>query len=95
MAGLNALNTGYHGAAASSNTLTMPESIFEIPSLQSQEDADAVMFELQDLPCIGRAEVDLGKRQAWVSHTAMISVEDIAAALEAAGYAGRLMPAAL
>lgn len=69
----------------------MPESFFEIAQLLTQEDADAVMFELQDLPCVNQAEVDLVKRQAWVSHTAMISPEDIAAALEDAGYVSRLL----
>jgi hypothetical protein len=44
------------------------------------------MFELQDLPCVSQAEVDLPRRQAWVSHTAMIAAEDIAAALLEAGY---------
>jgi cation transport ATPase len=67
----------------------MPESIFEIAQLLTQDDADAVMFELQDLPCVNQAEVDLVKRQAWVSHTNMISPEDIAAALEDAGYSSK------
>lgn len=67
----------------------MPETTFLIPSLQTQADADAVMFELQDLPCINQADVDLPQRQAWVSHTAMIAPEDIAAALEEAGYPAR------
>jgi hypothetical protein len=69
----------------------MAESTFEIAQLVSQEDADAVMFELQDLPCVNQAEVDLVKRQAWVSHTHMISPEDIAAALEDAGYSIKLL----
>lgn len=69
----------------------MPESIFEIAQLLTQEDADAVMFELQDLPCVNQAEVDLVKRQAWVRHTNMISPEDIAAALEDAGYSSKLL----
>lgn len=69
----------------------MPESIFEIAQLLTQDDANAVMFELQDLPCVNQAEVDLVKRQAWVSHTAMISPEDIAAALEDAGYGSKLL----
>lgn len=47
----------------------MPESNFEIAQLVTQEDADAVMFELQDLPCVHQAEVDLVKGRAWVSHT--------------------------
>jgi copper chaperone CopZ len=70
----------------------MPETIFEISALQSQDDADAVMFELQDLPCVNQADVDLAKRQAWVSHTPMISAEDIAVALEEAGYPSRVLP---
>lgn len=64
----------------------MPETVFNIPTLLTQDDADAVMFELQDLPCVNQADVNLAKRQAWVSHTAMIAPEDIAAALLEAGY---------
>lgn len=64
----------------------MPETTFDIPALQTQDDADAVMFELQDLPCVAQADVDLGQRQAWVSHSNMIAPQDIAAALEDAGY---------
>lgn len=64
----------------------MPETFFHIPTLLTQDDADAVMFELQDLPCVNQADVDLIKQQAWVSHTAMISAEDIAASLSEAGY---------
>lgn len=71
----------------------MPESIFEITQLKTQEDADAVMFELQDLPCVNQAEVDIVKRQAWVSHTSMISPGDIAAALEDAGFSSKLLEA--
>ena len=44
------------------------------------------MFELQDLPCVAQADVDLEQRQAWVSHSNMIEPQDIAAALEEAGY---------
>lgn len=47
------------------------------------------LFELQDLPCVNQADVDIIKRQAWVSHTSMISPEDIAAALERAGYTSK------
>ncbi len=65
----------------------MPETTFHLPALHTQDDADAVMFELQDLPCVNQAEVRLTEQQAWVSHTAMISAEDIAAALLEAGYA--------
>lgn len=64
----------------------MPETTFHIPALQTQADADAVMFELQDLPCVSIADVDLPTRTAWVQHTAMIAPEDIAAALAEAGY---------
>jgi copper chaperone CopZ len=64
----------------------MPETTFHIPALHTQEDADAVMFELQDLPCVSQADVDLPRQTAWVSHTAMIAPEDIAAALQEAGY---------
>ena len=69
----------------------MPESIFEIAQLVTTDDVEAVMFELQDLPCVNQAEVDLTTRQAWVSHTSMISTEDIAAALEDAGYGSKLL----
>ena len=64
----------------------MPETTFPIPALHTQQDADAVMFELQDLPCVSQADVNLSARTAWVSHTAMIAPEDIAAALQEAGY---------
>ena len=67
----------------------MPESLFEIPGLLTQDDADAVMFELQDLPCVNQADVNLFERRAWVSHTSMISTTDIAVALEDAGYEAR------
>ena len=64
----------------------MPETTFHIPALKTQDNADAVMFELQDLPCVSQADVDLAAQTAWVSHTAMIAPEDIAAALAEAGY---------
>ena len=64
----------------------MPETTFLIPQMLTQQDADAVMFELQDLPCMNQAEVDLPAHSAWVSHTPMIAPEDIAAALQEAGY---------
>lgn len=64
----------------------MPETTFHIPALRTQDDADAVMFELQDLPCVSQADVDLPAQTAWVSHTSMIAPEDIAAALADAGY---------
>ena len=44
------------------------------------------MFELQDLPCVNQADVDLAARTAWVSHTTMISPDDVAAALAEAGH---------
>ncbi|MCF8167044.1 MAG: heavy-metal-associated domain-containing protein [Rhodoferax sp.] len=52
----------------------------------SQNDADAVMFVLQDLPCIHVADVNLEQRSAWAEHTRFISPEEIASALEEAGY---------
>jgi copper chaperone CopZ len=64
----------------------MPETTFHIPALRTQDDADAVMFELQDLPCVSQADVDLPAQTALVSHTSMIAPEDIAAALQEAGY---------
>ena len=64
----------------------MPEIVLAIPGLLTQDDADAVMFELQDLPCVNRADVNLQTQRVWVDHTAMISVDDIAAALQEAGY---------
>ncbi len=69
----------------------MPETTFEIEQLVTPDDAEAVMFELQDLPCVNQADVDIIKRQAWVSHTSMISPEDIAASLEEAGYTSKLL----
>lgn len=64
----------------------MPETTFYIYGLSSQQDADAVMFELQDLPCVHQADVDLTLQTAWVSHSTMIAPEDIALKLEEAGY---------
>lgn len=64
----------------------MPDTTFHIPALRTQADADAVMFELQDLPCVSQADVDLAAQTGWVSHTAMIAADDIAAALAEAGY---------
>ena len=64
----------------------MPETTFHIPAMRTRDDADAVMFELQDLPCVNQADVNLPEQTAWVSHTPMISPEDIAAALAEAGY---------
>lgn len=64
----------------------MPETTLFIAALRSQADADAVMFELQDLPCVHQADVDLPAQTAWVSHSNMIAPQDIAAKLEEAGY---------
>jgi len=64
----------------------MPETTFFIPALRGQDDADAVMFELQDLPCVHQADVDLAAQTAWVSHSSMIAPEDIAVKLQEAGY---------
>ena len=71
----------------------MPETTFHLPALRTRQDADAVMFELQDLPCFSGADVDLGAQTAKVSHTAMISPEDIAAALQDAGYEAQVTAA--
>ena len=68
----------------------MPETTFHIPTLRTADDADAVMFELQDLPCVHQADVNLGEQTAWVSHSAMIAPEDIAAALLEAGHEASL-----
>jgi hypothetical protein len=59
---------------------------FTIPTMISQEDADVVMFELQDLPCIHVADVNLEQHSAWAEHTGFISPEEIVIALEEAGY---------
>jgi copper chaperone CopZ len=64
----------------------MPETTFHIPAMADQDAADAVMFELQDLPCVHQADVNLPERSAWVSHSTMIAAEDIAAALAEAGF---------
>ena len=71
----------------------MPETTFHIPTMRTQDDADAVMFELQDLPCVNQADVYLAERTAWISHTAMIAPEDIAAALAEAGYEAQVQGA--
>jgi copper chaperone CopZ len=71
----------------------MPDTTFLIPALQTQDDADAVMFELQDLPCVNQADVNLPARTAWVSHTAMISADDIAAKLAEAGFEAQVQSA--
>ena len=64
----------------------MPETTLFIAALRQQDDADAVMFELQDLPCVHQADVDLSAQTAWVDHSAMIAPEDIIAKLQDAGY---------
>jgi hypothetical protein len=65
----------------------MPTTTFLLPSLQTPADAEAVMFELQDLPCISNAGVDLAQQRAWAEHTRMIDPADMAAALAEAGHA--------
>jgi copper chaperone CopZ len=70
----------------------MPETTLFVPDLRSQDDADAVMFELQDLPCVHQAEVDWAQQTAWVSHSGMIAAEDIVAKLLEAGYASEPRP---
>lgn len=68
----------------------MPEITLHLPDLASADDAAAVLFELQDLPCIHQADVDLATRSAWVSHSPMISADDIVAALAEAGHTAQL-----
>ncbi|MFP5467026.1 MAG: heavy-metal-associated domain-containing protein, partial [Gammaproteobacteria bacterium] len=69
----------------------MSETVLHLPGLRTRDDADAVMFELQDLPCVSQADVNLSEQTAWVSHTGMISPEDIAAALAEAGYEAQII----
>lgn len=57
-----------------------------MPTMTTQADADAVMFELQDLPCISHAGVDLAQKTVWAEHTRMIDPSDMAAALAEASY---------
>jgi len=64
----------------------MPITTFTIPTLCNDDAAAEVMFELQDLPCMTVADVNLAKKEAWAQHTPMISPEEIAAALEQAGH---------
>lgn len=70
----------------------MPTTHLSIPAMLTQNDADAVMFELQDLPCIHVADVDLPQRSAWAEHTQFITPEEIVAALEEAGYPAIITP---
>lgn len=70
----------------------MPETTFHIPALATQADADAVMFELQDLPCVSQADVDLPAQTAWVNHTPMIAADDILVRLKDAGYEAKVVP---
>ena len=65
----------------------MPTTTFTLPTMTTQADAEAVMFELQDLPCISNAGVDLPHHRAWAEHTRMIDPSDMAAALADAGHA--------
>ena len=67
-------------------TAPMPTTTFNLPTLITQADAEAVMFELQDLPCISNAGVDLAHHRAWAEHTRMIDPADIASALTEAGH---------
>jgi hypothetical protein len=69
----------------------MIETRLLIPTLQTDDDASAVMFELQDLPCVHEAGVDLPSHTAWVRHTAMMSPEDIVAKLLDAGIAADVL----
>lgn len=64
----------------------MPVTTFTLPTLLTQADADAVMFELQDLPCISNAGILLDRQQAWAEHTRMMDPTDIAASLAEAGH---------
>ncbi len=69
----------------------MIETRLSIPSLQTDDDASAVMFELQDLPCVHEAGVDPRAHTARVLHTAMMSAEDIVAKLGEAGIAAEVL----
>lgn len=69
----------------------MPETRLHLPNLLTQDDADAVIFQLQDLPCVNQADVDLREQQAWVSHSGLIAPDDIVAALDDAGYPAQLL----
>ena len=69
----------------------MIETRLLIPTLQTDDDASAVMFELQDLPCVHETGVKLPAHTAWVRHTAMMSSEDIVAKLLAAGIAADVL----
>ena len=69
----------------------MIETRLLIPNLQTDDDASAVMFELQDLPCVHEAGVDLPAHTAWVRHTAMMSPEDIVTKLLDAGIAADVL----
>lgn len=62
------------------------ETTLRVPAMNSQEDADRVVFELQDLPCIGVVDVDLAQQTVWIDHTPMISVEELQAAVAEAGF---------
>ncbi len=57
-----------------------------IPTMISRSDAEAVMFALQDLPCIHVADVNREQRSAWAEHTRFIRPEEIVTALEEAGH---------
>jgi hypothetical protein len=69
----------------------MIETHLRIAALFTEDDASAVMFELQDLPCVHEASVDLPARTARVIHTAMMSPDDIVAKLHEAGISAEAM----
>jgi hypothetical protein len=69
----------------------MIETRLLISTLQTDDDASAVMFELQDLPCVHEAGVDLPAHTAWVRHTAMLGAEDIQTRLLEAGIAADVL----
>jgi copper chaperone CopZ len=62
------------------------ETTLRVQGMNSQEDADRVVFELQDLPCIGVVDVDLAQQTVWIDHTNMISVDELQAAVAEAGF---------
>lgn len=64
----------------------MATTYFSVPTMLQPSDADAVLLVLHDLPCIHVADVDLAQRSAWAEHSQFITPEEIAAALEDAGY---------
>lgn len=69
----------------------MIETRLRIAALQTDDDVSAVMFELQDLPCVHEAGVDLPAQTARVLHTAMMSPDDIVAKLLEAGISAEVL----